>query len=102
MTPQYNYRVYYDKTGTIIQYSSTILENSIYESIPITVQQYMASNMRARVHGNKLVLPHEMSTISVLKKNTITGIRTNKYDICVIENEEDNPYWDLEQYDNFT
>lgn len=93
----YEYRVYYDETGKILQYTTQKLSGNY---IVITREQYAFQNLNAVVLNGVLVDKSRKSMTTVLVKNFVDGVSTSKYDISVLQNGTDSVYWNLVTYDN--
>ena len=91
------YRAYYSKDGSIITYTTDPVEG---EYIVITAEQYSQARPDAKVIGDKLVFTHRRSHVSKLVKNKTDGVRTSKYDISVIsEDDGDSTYYTIRAYE---
>ena len=90
------YRVYYNKDGSIITYTTESIEG---EYIVITSEQYDQSRPDAKVIGDKLVFTHRRSHVSKLVENKTVGVRTSKYDMSVIQEDGDSTYYTIQAYE---
>lgn len=90
------YRAYYNSDGSIVTYTTEAIEG---QYIVITADQYAQARPDAKVVGDKLVFTHRRSHVSKLVKNKTSGIRTSKYDISIISDDNDSIYYTILAYE---
>ena len=97
ITPiEVEYRVYYDADGKIITYTTEKLEG---QYIVITAAQYSESRHDALVIDSQLTYTHRQTHVSKLTKNKTDGIKTSKYDMSVISNDDETTYYTMRAYE---
>jgi hypothetical protein len=96
MPIQIEYRAYYNKNGSIITYTTESIEG---QYIVITAEQYTEARPDARVINDQFVYTHRRSHVFKLVKNKLDGTKTNKYDISVIQDDNDSTYYITHAYE---
>ena len=90
------FRAYHDADGKILTYTT---ENLPGQYIVITSEQYAQARHDAKVIDDKLVFTHIRSHVSKLAKNKTDGVRTSKYDVSVISEDDDSTYYTIRAYE---
>ena len=90
------FRAYYADDGKILSYTT---EDIPGKYIVITSDQYAESRHDAKVIDGKLVYTHRRSHVFKLVKNKTDGVRTSKYDISVIQNDDESTYYRITAYE---
>lgn len=85
------YRVYYDSDGKIITYTTELLDG---DSVVITREQYSEARHDAKVIDGQLTMTNRISHVYKLARST-EGVRTSKYDVGVISDDENDQYWSV-------
>lgn len=98
-TVVHEYRVYYDSTGKVMQYTTGKPPGNY---LVITAQEYAQCNPHAIVLNGSLIDPRKIQRTTLLTKNSEGNIRTSKYDVSVLvdDNEPEYELWKLTTYDD--
>ena len=91
------FRVYYDDEGKIITYTTENLEGNY---IVISRDQFNLARHDARVIKGKLVYVHLASVVFKIVKSTSGPYKTNKLDMSVLVDEDDEEFDYCEQIAN--
>lgn len=95
--PVIEFRAYYNVDGSIITYTT---ENLPGDYVVITREQYAEARPDAKIIGGKLVQTSRLTHVAKLTKNKTGGTKTSKYDISVIqEDDNDSVYYSIAAYD---
>jgi hypothetical protein len=94
--PKYEFRAYYGDDGKIITYTT---EDIPGKYIVITANQYAEARHDAKVIDEKLVYTHRRSHVFKLVENKTDGVRTSKYDVSVIQDDDDSTYYTMAAYE---
>jgi hypothetical protein len=89
------FRLYYDGDGQVVTYTTEKLEG---QYIVITRDQYNEARGDVLVKDGKLCYTHKTTHIGKYTKNIQDGVRTSKYDINILC-DENFVYWKYEQHE---
>ena len=91
------FRVYYDTDCRVLFYTT---ETPDGQYITITREQYCIGRPDAIVKNGQLIYTHLASTVARYQKKLSGDIRTSKYDINILsEDDADTVFWELTIHD---
>ena len=95
--PVIEFRAYYNTDGSITTYTTEDLPG---DYVIITREQYAEARSDARVIDGILIYIHRRSHVSKLAKNRAGGVRTSKYDVSIITDDEiESVYYTIKAYE---